>query len=79
MESEGPFVVAIVFMALVAPIWIIAHYVTKWRIAKTLTADDEQMLSDLWHNATKMEGRIQQLEKILDAEAPGWRGRNERA
>ncbi|HYE52258.1 MAG TPA: envelope stress response membrane protein PspB [Azospirillaceae bacterium] len=73
--EEGPIVVAIIFMALVAPIWIIAHYVTKWRIAKTLSADDEQMLSDLWHSASKMEGRILQLEKILDAEAPGWRGR----
>ncbi|MQP64199.1 envelope stress response membrane protein PspB [Niveispirillum sp. SYP-B3756] len=68
-------VVAIIFMVIVAPVWIIFHYVTKWRIAKTLSVDDEQMLSDLWHSAGKMEDRIRQLEKILDAEAPGWRSK----
>ncbi len=68
-------VVAIIFMVVVAPVWIIFHYVTKWRIAKTLSVDDEQMLSDLWHSAGKMEDRIRQLEKILDAEAPGWRSK----
>ncbi|WP_029011900.1 envelope stress response membrane protein PspB [Niveispirillum irakense] len=74
--SEGIFVVAIIFLVIVAPVWIIFHYVTKWRIAKTLSADDEQMLSDLWHSASKMEDRIRQLEKILDAEAPGWRSKS---
>ncbi|MDG5497147.1 MULTISPECIES: envelope stress response membrane protein PspB [Azospirillaceae] len=68
-------VVAIIFMVIVAPVWIIFHYITKWRIAKTLSVDDEQMLSDLWHSAGKMEDRIRQLEKILDAEAPGWRSK----
>jgi phage shock protein B len=72
---EGAFVVAVIFMVIVAPVWIIFHYVTKWRIAKTLSVDDEQMLSDLWHSAGKMEDRIRQLEKILDSEAPGWRSK----
>jgi phage shock protein B len=74
--AEGGFVVAVVFLAIVAPIWIIFHYITKWRIAKTLSADDETMLSDLWHSAQKMEDRIRQLERILDAEAPGWRAKS---
>lgn len=65
--------VAIIFLAVVAPIWIVLHYVTKWRIAKTLSADDEQMLADLWHSAGQMEDRIKQLERILDSEVPGWR------
>lgn len=73
---EGAIAVAIIFMVIVAPVWIIFHYVTKWRIAKTLSVDDEQMLSDLWHSANKMEDRIRQLEKILDAEAPGWRSKS---
>jgi len=73
---EGAFIVAVVFLTIVAPIWIILHYVTKWRIAKTLTADDEKTMADLWHSATKMEDRIRQLEKILDAESPGWRAKS---
>lgn len=68
--------IPILFMVIVAPAWIIGHYVTKWRIAKTLTAGDEQTLAELWHSANDMSGRIQQLEKILDAEAPGWRARS---
>lgn len=73
--SEGVFVVAILFLTIVAPIWIVFHYITKWRIAKTLSADDERLLADLWHSATQMEDRIRQLERILDAEAPGWRAK----
>lgn len=72
---DGVIAVAIIFMVIVAPVWIIFHYVTRWRIAKTLSSDDEQMLSELWHSANKMEDRIRQLEKILDAEAPGWRAK----
>ncbi len=63
----------IIFLAVVAPLWIIAHYMTRWRTAKTLSADEETMLSDLWENASKMENRLHTLEQILDAEAPGWR------
>lgn len=73
--AEFAFVPIIIFMVFVAPVWIIFHYITKWRIAKTLSADDEQVMADLYHSASKMEDRIHQLEKILDAEAPGWRAK----
>ena len=63
----------IIFLAVVAPVWIIAHYVTRWRLAKSISADDEQVLSDLWESAARMETRIANLEQILDTEAPGWR------
>ena len=63
----------IIFLSVVAPVWIIAHYVTRWRMAKSISADDEQVLSDLWESAARMEARIANLEQILDAEAPGWR------
>ncbi len=63
----------IIFLAVVAPLWIIAHYMTRWRTAKTLSSDEETMLSDLWESAAKMENRLHTLEQILDTEAPGWR------
>lgn len=63
----------IILLAVVAPIWIIAHYVTRWRSAKTLTGEDEKLLQELWESATRMENRIRTLERILDAEAPHWR------
>ena len=65
----------IIFLAIVAPLWIIAHYMTRWRMVKTLSSDEETMLSDLWENAAKMENRLNTLEQILDAEAPGWRSK----
>ncbi len=63
----------ILFMVIVAPVWIISHYVTRWRTAKVLTAEDEQMLAELWEVAPRLESRINTLERILDAEAPDWR------
>jgi phage shock protein B len=73
--NEVVFVPIILFTIFVAPVWVILHYVTKWRASKGLSADDERLLGDLWQNATRMEDRIRQLERILDAEAPGWRTR----
>ena len=63
----------ILLLAVVAPIWIIAHYVTRWRTTKTLTGEDEKLIQELWESASRMEDRIRTLEKILDAEAPHWR------
>lgn len=63
----------ILLLAVVAPIWIIAHYVTRWRSAKMLSGEDEKLLQELWESATRMEDRIRTLENILDAEAPHWR------
>ena len=64
-----------VFVVVVLPIWIIAHYVTRWRTAKTLSGSEETMLAELRDTAEKMEGRMRSLERILDAEAPDWRTR----
>ncbi len=67
------FVPLMAFLVIVAPIWIVAHYMTRWRTAKTLSTEDEKLLAELWESAEKMESRINTLERILDAEAPQWR------
>ena len=58
----------ILFMVIVAPIWIIAHYVTRWRMAKTLSPEDERQFAELWQIAERMEERIRNIERILDAD-----------
>lgn len=68
------FVPLIIFMTIVAPLWLVLHYVTRWRATKTLSAEDEKMLVELWQSAKRMEQRIVSLETILDHDAPGWRG-----
>ncbi|WP_299400498.1 envelope stress response membrane protein PspB [Pelagibius sp.] len=70
MDIEVP---VILFLAVVAPIWIIAHYATRWRATKSLSSDEEQLLEELWQSAERMEQRINALERILDAEVTDWR------
>jgi phage shock protein B len=60
----------ILFMVVVAPIWIIAHYTTRWRMAKTLSPEDEKQLAEIWQVAERMEERIANIERILDADEP---------
>ena len=68
METIG-----ILFMVIVAPIMIIFHYTTKWKMSKTLTTEDEKILTELWDSAERIESRIRNIERILDAESPDWR------
>lgn len=70
------FVLAVLFTVVVAPIWIIFHYITKWRSQRGLSAQDERMLAELWEIANRLEGRIHTLERVLDAEAPDWRNKS---
>ena len=73
-------VVGIIFLGLP---WIIFHYVTKWKQAKTLTEGDERLLDDLHEAARRLDDRLCTIERIMTAENPNWRqqclpGREER-
>ena len=69
----GTIVLGLIFLVVVAPIWIVAHYLTRWRSLRTLSKEDERALGEIWESARRMEGRIASLESILDARTPGWR------
>jgi phage shock protein B len=58
----------ILFVTVVAPIWIAFHYITRWRMARTLSRDDERTLVDLWEAAKRMETRIENLERAVGVE-----------
>ncbi len=75
MEPMVTFVLGVIFLVVVAPIWIVAHYLTRWRRSRKLSAEDERSLGELYEAARKMEARVVVLERVLDAEAPGWRAR----
>lgn len=53
--------------------WIIFHYVTKWKQAKTLTSGDEKLLDDLHEAARRLDDRLCTIERIMTAENPDWR------
>ncbi len=67
----------IVFMVIVAPIWIIMHYRTADKKSVGLSDDEQQSLDELAEIADSMEERISTLESILDAETPDWRAKYE--
>ncbi len=66
-------VIPVLFLTIVLPLWIIFHYVTKWKMSRGLSPEDEKMLSEVWESTNRMEERITTLERILDIEAPNWR------
>jgi phage shock protein B len=73
--SEFFGVFMIIVAAVVLPLVVILHYVTKWKSSRTLSGDEQRMLEELWQDAQKMESRINALETILDDQVPDWRRR----
>ena len=63
----------IIFMVVVAPIWLVLHYRSKGQVSQGLSEEEYIQLSDLSETANKMADRIKTLEAILDAETPEWR------
>ncbi|WP_085299105.1 envelope stress response membrane protein PspB [Cognaticolwellia mytili] len=65
----------IIFMIVVAPIWLILHYRSKRQISQGFSEEEYVQLSELSELADKMADRIKTLEAILDAETPEWRNK----
>lgn len=68
-----PFIVAIVAIIFVGMPAVFLHYQTELRKTKSISADDERLVDDLWRTAQRLEQRVESLETILDKEAPDWR------
>ncbi len=67
----------ILFMVVVAPIWIIMHYRSKNTKQSGISESEHQRLQELTGIADSMMERIETLESILDTEAPNWRKKHE--
>lgn len=66
-------IAVIVFIAVPAPLFIVLHFVTRWKQSREISGGDERMLEDMWSLSTTLEGRVETLEAILDSESPEWR------
>lgn len=53
--------------------WLILHYLTKWKQAKVLTVDDENLLDDMHDTARRLEERVITIERIMAADNPNWK------
>ena len=73
--SEMFGIIGVILVAIVLPLVVVLHYVTRWKDAKGLSREDEKMLEEIWESVQKMESRINALETILDDRATDWRKR----
>ena len=71
--EDAFFVMTILAILFVAFPWLIFHYITKWKTAKVLTSDDENMLDELHELARRLDDRMLTIERIIQAENPNWR------
>ena len=71
------FVPTILFLTVLGPIWVVMHYLTRRREAKTLLAEEEEALNKLLDTADRMEERLESLEKILEADDPNWKDKTQ--
>jgi len=55
--------------------WLILHYMTQWKRNKGLTAEDENLLDDLHDTARRLDNRLESIERIMNADHPGWKER----
>jgi phage shock protein B len=65
----------IIFMIVVAPIWLVLHYRSKKQVNQGLSQEEYIQLAELSESADIMANRISTLEAILDAETPDWRSK----
>ena len=69
MEFEPILVVAILFIGLP---WVVLHYMTKWKTAPTITADDEVLLEELYNLAKRLDQRMETVERLVAADDPSF-------
>ena len=67
------FVPTILFMTVVAPIWITMHYRSVNRSSRSLNEEDRQSIEQMLETVDKLTDRIGTLESILDDDHPDWR------
>ncbi len=67
------FVPTILFMVVVAPIWISMHYRSVNKSSRSLSEEDRESIEHMLETVDKLTNRIGTLESILDADHPQWR------
>lgn len=63
----------ILFMVVVAPIWLTMHYRSVNRSSRGLSEEDRESIEHMLVTVDKLTDRIGTLESILDADHPDWR------
>ncbi len=75
MGSSLATLAVVLFLTIVLPLFTVLHFITRWKQAREISGDDEQMLEELYALSQRMEDRLLTLERILDDDRPEWRRR----
>ncbi len=67
----------IIFMVIVAPIWITMHYKSVNRANQGLSLEERELLDDLISQSEQLAARIDTLESLLDERSEHWRSSEE--
>ncbi|RDE22721.1 envelope stress response membrane protein PspB [Motiliproteus coralliicola] len=67
------FVPSIVFLTIVAPLWLILHYWSKRKAQQGLSQEEQQLLRQMAGTIEGLEQRINTLERILTDQDTGWK------
>ena len=66
------FVPTILFLTVVAPIWITMHYRSVNRSTRSLSQEDRDSVEHMLETVDRLTDRIGTLEAILDDDHPDW-------
>jgi phage shock protein B len=69
MDIEGVFAIVALFIGLP---WLVLHYMTKWKTAPTITADDEVLLEELYNLAKRLDERMETVERLVATDDPAF-------
>lgn len=72
------FVPTILFVVIVAPLWLTMHYRSLNRSSRSLSQEDRESIEHMLETVDRLTERIGTLESILDADHPDWRQQADR-
>lgn len=64
--------IMVVGMLFIGLPWMVLHYMTKWKTAPTITADDEVLLEELYNLAKRLDERMDTVERLVATDDPGF-------
>jgi len=69
MSFEIVLIIATLFIGLP---WLVLHYMTRWKTAPTITADDEVLLDELYNLAKRLDERMDTVERLVASDDPSF-------
>jgi phage shock protein B len=64
--------ILVVGMLFIGLPWMVLHYMTKWKTAPTITADDEVLLEELYNLAKRLDERMHTVERLVATDDPSF-------